>query len=262
MRSPARPGTATTAAPQSDTASGLDPRFAELRATGDRKVRNALVEDHRWLAEHCVRRFKRKGEPTDDLQQVAVVGLLKAVDRFDPDRGFTFSTFAVPTILGELRRHFRDRTWSVRVPRRAKDNYLAVKTAADDLQQVLARSPTVAELAERAGLSVEDTLEALEVGNCYRGVSLEEAGDNDDGHGDHVHELGAVEPGYARAEAGLLIPGLLAALPTDRDRRIVELRFVHDMSQSQIAAELGISQVHVSRLLRSSLRLMRDRLDR
>jgi RNA polymerase sigma-B factor len=240
------------------TSSWPDPRFAELRATGDRNVRNGLVEDHRWLAGHCVRRFMRKGEPTEDLEQVAVVGLVNAVDRFDPDLGFTFATYAVPTIMGELRRHFRDRTWSLHVPRRAKDNYLAVKAAVDELDQVLGRSSSVPELAEHADLSIKHTLEALEVGNSYRGVPLDGPGNDD---GDQAWQLGVVDPGFATAEARVTIPGLLASLPTDRERRIVELRFVRDMSQSRIAAELGISQVHVSRLLRGSLEMMRNQLD-
>jgi RNA polymerase sigma-B factor len=240
--------------------SGPDPRFAELRATGDRTIRNALVEDHRWLAGNCVRRFKRTGEPTEDLEQVAVVGLVKAVDRFDPGLGYTFATYAVPTILGELRRHFRDRTWSLHVPRRAKDNYLALKAAIDELDQALGRSSTVPELAEHADLSIKHTLEALEAGNSYRGVSLDGPGDDDVPSG-HARKLGVVDPGFATADARMTIPGLVASLPTDRERRIVELRFVHDMSQSRIAAELGISQVHVSRLLRGSLRMMRNQLD-
>jgi RNA polymerase sigma-B factor len=251
----------STKDPSTGTASELDPRFAQFRASGDHRVRNALVEDHRWLAQHCVRRFKRKGEPTEDLEQVAMVGLIKAIDRFDPHRGFAFATFAVPTILGELRRHFRDHSWSLRVPRRPKENYLAVKTAADDLHQELGRSPVIAELAERAGLSIEDTIEAFEAGSSFRGVPFDEPSDND-GPGEDGRQFGAADPGYVRVEAHLVVPGLLAALPTARERRIVELRFVHDMSQSRIAAELGISQVHVSRLLRMSLNIMRDRLER
>jgi RNA polymerase sigma-B factor len=252
---------ASSSGSSGSSGSGVDPRFAELRATGDRRVRNALVEDHRWLAQHCVRRFTRKGEPAEDLEQVATVGLLKAVDRFDPGLGYTFATYAVPTIMGELRRHFRDRTWSMRVPRRPKENYLAVKAAADELHQALGRSPTIHELAEWASLSVEDTLEALQVGDSYRGVPFDEPGDND-GAADHTSQLGATDPGYAAAEAHLVIPGLLAVLPGDRERRIVVLRFVHDMSQSQIATELGISQVHVSRLLRTSLHMMRSHLEK
>jgi RNA polymerase sigma-B factor len=238
----------------------VDPRFAEYRATGDRTIRNALVEDHRWLGTHCARRFARKGESAEDLVQVAMVGLVKAVDRFDPGLGYTFTTFAVPTILGELRRHFRDHAWAVRVRRKAKENYLMVKGVADELLQVLGRSPTISEIADRCGLSVEDTLEAAGLGGLYRGSALD-VGDDDDGEpGEHIGCLGVDEPGYARCEAHLVLPGLLASLPTDRDRRIVELRFVHDMSQSEIAAALGISQVHVSRLLRASLRAMRKQL--
>jgi len=238
----------------------VDPRFAEYRVSRDRALRNALIEDHLWLGRHCVRQFVQKGEPRDDLEQVAMVGLLKAVERFDPDRGFTFSTFAMPTIVGELRRHFRDRTWAVRVPRRAKENYVTVKTVADDLYQVLGRSPTVPEIAQQAGLSVEDTLEALEAGNSYRGVPLEPAADEDDNRGGQSRRLGVDEPGYAASEARTLIPGLLAVLPKDRDRQIVKLRFVDNLTQSQIAARFGISQVQVSRLLRANLELMRREL--
>jgi RNA polymerase sigma-B factor len=239
---------------------GLDPRFAQFRATGDREIRNALVEDHRWLTTHCVRRFVRKGEPTEDLLQVGHIGLVKAVDRFDPDRGWTFATYAVPTITGELRRHFRDRTWAVRVGRRVKENYLEVKNAADELHQVLGRSPTIPELAQRAGLSDEDTLEALDAGNGYRGVPLD-LGDQGDGDewGDDERRLGLEDPGYAASEARVMLPNLLAVLPR-RERHIIKLRFVDEMSQSQIADELGLSQVHVSRLLHASLTTMRREL--
>jgi RNA polymerase sigma-B factor len=244
-----------------DRSSAPDPRFAEYRTTGDRAIRNALVEDYRWLGLHCVRRFKHKGEPTDDLEQVAMVGLLKAVDRFDPGLGYAFSTYAVPTIVGELRRHFRDRTWARRVPRRTKDNYLAIRNIAEELHPTLGRSPTIPEIAQHAGLSVEDTLEALEAGASYRGVPLNPPGEHDDDdHGEEAERLGVDDPGYVATEARMIVPGLLATLPTDRERQIIKLRFVEDMSQSQIAAKLGISQVHVSRLLRTSLNLMRQRL--
>jgi RNA polymerase sigma-B factor len=239
----------------------IDPRFAGYRATGDRGIRNALIESHLWLGQHCARRFALKGEPDDDLEQVAMVGLLKAVERFDPDRGFVFSTFAVPTIVGELRRHFRDRTWAVRVPRRAKESYAKVKTVADDLHQVLGRSPTVPEIAQRADLSIEDTLDALEVGGSYRSVPLDPAEDDDGDRGvGEAGRLGVEDPGYAASEARTMIPALLAALPNDRERQIVKLRFVDNMTQSQIAARFGVSQVHVSRLLRASLDRMRRQL--
>jgi len=240
---------------------GVDPRFAEHRATGRRSIRNALVEDHRWLARHCVRSFLRKGVPAEDLVQVAMVGLVKAVDRFDPGLGYSFTTFAVPTITGELRRHFRDCTWIVRVRRQAKENYLLVKGAADELQQMLGRSPTVAELAERTGLGVEETIEALELATAAHSASLDTSSSEGDDEGDDQMCLAAEETGYAACEARAVLPGLLALLPTERDRRIIGMRFVEGKSQSQIGAELGISQVHVSRLLRASLDLMRKHLE-
>jgi RNA polymerase sigma-B factor len=241
-------------------AAHVDPRFAEYRSTGDRSLRDALIEDHRWVGLHCARRFLRRGVPTDDLVQVAMVGLVKAVDRFDPGLGNSFTTFAVPTITGELRRYFRDCTWGVRVRRRDQEHYLVVKTVVDEMQQVLGRAPTIAEIAQRTGLGVGETLEALAVGNAYRSAPLEIGDDDEDGDQSNQSICGIDEPGYARSEARTVLPGLLAALPSDRERRIIELRFVEDMSQSKIAAELGLSQVHVSRLLRQSLRHMRQML--
>jgi len=238
------------------------PLFAEYRRTGDRAIRNTLVEQHRWLGRSCAMRFAGRGEPVDDLEQIAMEGLVKAIDRFDPGFGNTFATYAVPTIVGELRRHFRDRTWAVRVPRRLKDNHLAVKGVVEEIQHALGRSPTIPELAQWTGLSIDDTLEALEVARVYRGVSLDAPGADGPGTGDQddARHLGVEDPGYARSEARTIVPELLAALPGDRERRIVKLRFVDDLSQSQIATEVGVSQVHVSRLLRNSLRLMRSRL--
>lgn len=249
--------TTTSGSDHSDEAPVLDPRFADYQATGDRTIRNALVEDHRWLARHCTRRFKNTGEPTDDLTQVAMLGLVKAVDRFDPDYGFAFTTFAVPTILGELRRHFRDRTWALRVPRRLKEHHLTIKNGADQLQHALGRSPTIPELGAHCGLTTEETLEALEAGNAYHSFPLIT---DDDDHDDDHNIPSNDEPGYAASEARMLLPSLLAALPGDRERQIIKLRFVDGMSQSQIATRLGLSQVHISRLLRTSLDLMRQHL--
>ena len=236
---------------------GLDPRFAEYRRSGDRAIRNALIEDHRWLALHCARRFDHKGEPLDDLVQVAMVGVLKAVERFDPTYGTRFSTFAVPTVVGELRRHFRDRTWSMHVPRRAKELYQAVSGVVDELHQVLARSPTVPEIADRAGVNVEEALQALEVSGCYRGVPLTPPNDDDPLESP---TLGDDDGGFLAAEARMTVRTLLAALPAERDREIIRLRFVDGMTQSQIATAIGVSQVQVSRLLRSSLERMRREL--
>jgi RNA polymerase sigma-B factor len=251
------PRSHTRHADRDDSDRRVDPRFAEYRRTGDRALRNALIEEHRWLAVHCARRFAHKGEPLDDLVQVAMVGILKAVERFDPGFGVVFSTFAVPTVVGELRRHFRDKTWSIHVPRRAKELYQTVSGVVDELTQVLGRSPTVPEIADRAGVSVEDALEALEVSSCYRGVPL--APPSDDDAADAI-TLGADDPGFRATDAKLTVSTLLEALPDERERRIIEMRFVEGLTQSQIAAEIGVSQVQISRLLRASLDKMRRKL--
>jgi RNA polymerase sigma-B factor len=233
-------------------------RFRRYRATGDRKLRNALIEDHRWLALHCAKRFANKGEPLDDLIQVAMLGVLKAVERYDPDFGATFATFAVPTITGELRRHFRDTTWAVHVPRRAKDLQHTVKVAVNELGQVLGRSPTVEEIAAQAGVPVEEVLEALEAARCYRKTPL--AGTGDDGELDDLSTLGDHDIGLDAVDAAATVGRLLDELPP-RERRIVELRYMGGLTQSQIAELVGVSQVQVSRLLRASLARMKDTLN-
>jgi RNA polymerase sigma-B factor len=233
----------------------VDPRFVQWRATGDIRIRNALVEDLSWLASFCARRFAHRGESHDDLTQVAFVGLVNAVNRFDPERGLSFSTFAVPTIDGELRRWFRDRTWAVHVTRRVKDASRAVATAADDLTATLGRTPTVAEVADRTALGEDEVLEALEAHHLHRGVVLDARDDEDGRQSGH---LGVVDRGYDAAEARTVLANLLDALPTARDRRIVELRFVEGLTQTEIAREIGVTQVQVSRLLRANL----DRMHR
>jgi RNA polymerase sigma-B factor len=229
-------------------------RFRQYRETGDRALRNRLIEDHRWLAVHCARRFADKGEPLDDLIQVAMLGVLKAVERFDPDHGATFATFAVPTVTGELRRHFRDTTWAVHVPRRAKDMQHTVKVAVGELTQVLGRSPTVEEIASHAGAPVEDVLDALEAARCYRNTPL--VTDDGDGEGDVLATFGTEDRHLGAVEAAETVQRLLAVLPA-RERRIVELRYVQGLTQSRIAELVGVSQVQVSRLLRSSIAKLR-----
>jgi RNA polymerase sigma-B factor len=232
----------------------VDERFARYRETGDRDLRNALIEEHRWLAVHCAQRFAHKGEPLDDLVQVAMLGVLKAVERFDPNYGVVFSTFAVPTIVGEIRRHFRDTTWAVHVPRRLKDLHHTVNVAVTELGQVLGRSPTVDEIADRAGVPVEEVLETLEAGRSYSRVPLTPPSADD---GDEEPNLGEEDRQLEAAEARMTVTELMATLPA-RERRIVELRFMGGMTQSQIAARVGVSQVQVSRLLRASLAKMND----
>src|SRR5918995_4552542 len=234
-----------------------DERFRTLRATGDRALRNTLIEDHRWLALHCARRFAGKGEPLDDLIQVAMLGVLKAVERFDPDYGATFATFAVPTITGELRRHFRDTTWAVHVPRRSRDLQHTVKVAVGELGHAFGRSPTAGEVAEHTGVPVEEVLDALEAARCYRNVPLTSGGDDDDGD---LGNIGEDDDALDAVDARLTVERLLRELPA-RERRIVELRYMSGLTQSQIAAIVGVSQVQVSRLLRASLAHMNASLE-
>ena len=233
-------------------------RFRTYRATGDRTLRNELIAEHRWLAVHCAKRFADKGEPFDDLVQVAMLGVLKAVERYDPDFGATFATFAVPTVTGELRRHFRDTTWAVHVPRRAKDMQHTVKVAVADLTQTLGRSPTVEEIASQSGAPVEVVLEALEAARCYRKTPLLATEDND-GESDDLSVFGMEDRGLGAVEASETVERLLTVLPP-RERRIVELRYLQGMTQSRIAELVGVSQVQVSRLLRSSMLKLREAL--
>lgn len=232
--------------------------FRRYRADRDRRTRNELIGRHRWLAVHCAKRFADKGEPLDDLVQAAMVGVLKAVERFDPDYGAAFATFAVPTVVGELRRHFRDTTWAAHVPRRAKDLQHTVKVAADELGHRLGRSPAVHEIAEQAGVPDEQVVEAIEAARCYRGAPLESTRDDGD-ETVPATALGQEDRALAAVEATATVERLLEVL-APRERRIVELRYVHGFTQARIGELVGVSQVQVSRLLRASLDAMRASL--
>ena len=232
----------------------IDARFAEYRASNDRRLRNALVADHLSIAEACARRFANRGEPLDDLEQVAMVGLVKAVERFDPRHGVPFAGFAVPTITGELRRHFRDATWAVKVPRGAKDLHVQIPSAVERLRTALGRAPTPAEIAEDLGVGLDNVLDALDAGAAYRTTSTDTtSGSIAASHATRRRE----SPEYVQPEDRILLASLLETLP-ERERTIVGLRFFEDLSQSEIAEQVGMSQVHVSRLLRKALRQMRD----
>jgi len=217
----------------------------EAYAAGNRELRDELIQAHLWLAERLSRRFTNRGEGFDDLYQVSSLALVKAVDRFDPARGVEFTSYATTTIIGELKRHFRDRGWSVRAPRRIQELYLHLGQAISDLSQSLGRSPTIPELARATDASEEDVLEALEAGQAYRASSLDAPGEDDDTLGSH---LGAEDAAFERSERRLLLEPYLARLP-QRERLILKLRFEDDLTQSEIAQQLGISQMHVSRLL-------------
>lgn len=218
------------------------------------RARGELVELHIPLVEHCARRFLHRGEPVEDLVQVGTIGLIKAVDRFDTARGVEFSTYATPTILGEIKRHFRDKGWAIRVPRRLQELRMSISAATGELSQKLGRSPTPQEVAERIGVSVEDVLAGLESANAYSTLSLDS---DEDGPGSILETIGAVDEALEHIEIRESIRPLIEGLPT-RERQILLLRFFRQMTQSQIAAEIGISQMHVSRLLTRTLADLRE----
>ncbi len=234
-------------------------RFVEFRRTGDRTIRNELIEEHRWIATHCCRRFAHRGEPMSDLMQVAMLGVLKSVERYDPSFDVKFATFAVPTVLGELRRHFRDATWSVRVPRKAKELHLELSAANEALSHDLGRPPTIPELAQWMACTEEDVLMAMEANAAYRTSPLLPAGDRDDEPSGESALLGVDDPDLARIDTTLTVRRVLHELP-ERERRILILRYFEGRTQAEIGDEIGLSQVHVSRLLRRSLDQLHERL--
>ncbi|WP_309235562.1 RNA polymerase sigma factor SigF [Streptomyces sp. TRM64462] len=243
--------------------SGARAMFVRLRELPDgsperAELRNQLVRMHLPLVEHLARRFRNRGEPLDDLTQVATIGLIKSVDRFDPERGVEFSTYATPTVVGEIKRHFRDKGWAVRVPRRLQELRLSLTTATAELSQRHGRSPTVHELAEKLGISEEEVLEGLESANAYSTLSLD-VPDTDDESPAVADTLGAEDEALEGVEYRESLKPLLEDLPP-REKRILLLRFFGNMTQSQIAQEVGISQMHVSRLLARTLAQLREKL--
>jgi RNA polymerase sigma-B factor len=239
--------------------SGLLAEFSSLPADDPRRdaLRDQLVTGYLPVAQHIARRFAHRGEPIDDLEQVATVGLIHAVNRFEADRGTDFLSYAVPTITGEVRRHFRDQAWSMRVPRRLKDMHFSIGAAVSELSQRLGRAPRPSEIAERLGITTEEVLEGLEASSAYRSASLDEAlAGDDEGGGTAIEILGEVDAALDQVEYRESIRPLLARLP-DRERTIVMLRFFGNMTQTQIAQRIGISQMHVSRLLSQTLAQLR-----
>ena len=234
----------------------LSEAFAEYARTGDVVLRDQLVAAHMGLAAYLARRFANRGQPLDDLIQVASLGLLKAVDRYDPGLGIEFSTYATTTIVGELKRHLRDKGWAVRAPRRMQELYLSLSLVIDSLGQELGRSPNIAELAAEMQVSEEDILEALEAGQAYRFASLDTTRADSDAPDALGERLGQEDVELARAEQRATIDPLLAQL-SGRQRQVVELRFFGGMTQSEIARRLGISQMQVSRLLTRSVSQLR-----
>jgi RNA polymerase sigma-B factor len=229
-----------------------DPRRDALRAE--------LVTGFLPVAQHIARRFSNRGEPLDDLVQVATVGLINAVDRFSPERGSDFFSFAVPTISGEVRRHFRDLGWSMRVPRRLKDLHVSINSAVSELSQSLGRAPKPTEIAERLGVPVSEVLEGLEASEAYRSSSLDEMLSSEQGSATVGELVGEADAELDRVDFRQALRPVLAEL-AERERTIVLLRFFGNMTQTQIADRVGISQMHVSRLLAQTLDRLRSRLD-
>jgi RNA polymerase sigma-B factor len=234
--------------------------FASVRA-GDGRAREELVERYLPLARRLARRYQRSEEPIDDLVQVASLGLVKAVDRYDAGRETAFSSFAVPTILGELRRHFRDRTWSVRVPRELQELALRVDKAVASLAAESGRAPTVAEIAAVVNVSEEQVLDALQAASAYRAGSLDAPrGGGEETWGETVADsIGVEEGGFARAEERATLEPMLAHI-TERERLVLRLRFGEDLTQAEIGERIGVSQMQVSRLIRQAIARLREGL--
>jgi len=243
----------------------LEPLFAEFAKLSDddewrHELRERLVTEHLPVAQHIARRFTHRGEPPEDLTQVATVGLINAVDRFDPERGTDFLSFAVPTITGEVRKYFRDCSWAVRVPRRLKELHLSISGATAELSQQLGRAPTPSELAAHLGMGNEEVYEGLQASNAYNSSSLDEMLiDDADSSMTLGDALGEEDVDLAGVENREALRPLLARLP-ERERHIVALRFFGNLTQTQIAKRVGISQMHVSRLLARTLAELREGL--
>ncbi len=227
---------------------------------GDLAAREQLIEQYMSLVRSLARRYAYRGEQLDDLVQIGAIGLIKAIDRFDIDRGVELTTYATPNIIGEIKRHFRDKGWSVRVPRGLQELSVQLSRLIEQLTVRLARSPTIAEIAKEAGVEQEQVLEALESARAYSSVSLSGGGGGgDDDDLDPLETIGTEEHQYAVSEdRAVLEPGFRVL--DERERKILHLRFFEGLTQSQIAAQVGISQMHVSRLIRRSLEKIRDEI--
>ena len=235
--------------------------FRRFKEEGDMDAREKLVMSHLNLVRFIANKFKNRGEPIDDLIQVGYLGLLKAIDRFDPSRGLEFTTFATPTIMGEIKRHFRDKGWSVRVPRRLQELSAKVNQATDTLTSQLQRSPTIAEIADYLDATVDEVLEAMESSSAYSSVSLEApSGADDDDTPSVIDRYATEDSDLAFTDDRIIIEEALASF-SPRERDVIEMRFLKGMTQIEIAEKLGIFQVQVSRLLCRTLKKIQDKID-
>ena len=235
--------------------------FRRFKGEGDAEARDQLIVNHINLVRFLASKFKNRGESLEDLIQVGTIGLIKAIDRFDPDRGLEFTTYATPTIMGEIKRHFRDKGWSVRVPRRLQELSAKVNQATDELTNQLQRSPSVAEIADYLGSSVDEVLEAMESSSAYSSVPLEGGGSGEDDESPSVIDHYATEdPDLAASDDRIVLEQAIADF-SPREQEIIRMRFEQGLTQVEIAEREGISQVQVSRLLRRALRRLQDKID-
>ena len=235
--------------------------FRRFKEQGDAEARDQLIVNHINLVRFLASKFKNRGESLEDLIQVGTIGLIKAIDRFDPERGLEFTTYATPTIMGEIKRHFRDKGWSVRVPRRLQELSAKVNQATDELTNRLQRSPSVAEIAEHLGSTVDEVLEAMESSSAYSSVPLEGGGSGEDDEAPSVIDHYATEdPDLAASDDRIVLEQAIADF-SPREQEIIRMRFEQGLTQVEIAEREGISQVQVSRLLRRALRRLQDKID-
>lgn len=234
--------------------------FSLYKDKGDEAARDELIMSHLNLVRFLASKFKNRGEPLDDLIQVGTIGLIKAIDRFDPSRGLEFTTYATPTILGEVKRHFRDKGWSIRVPRRLQELSAKVNQATDELTKELQRSPSTEEVAAKLGVSVDEVLEAMESSGAYSSVPLE-AGSSDEEDGPAIIDhYASVDENLAASDDRMVIEDTIRDF-SPREREVIRMRFVEGLTQVEIARRLGVSQVQVSRLLRRTLKKVQDKID-
>jgi RNA polymerase sigma-B factor len=255
------PGASVT--PQREELRRLHRRYAETDDPQERdRIRERLVRGYESLVHFLARRFQNRGEPLEDIVQVGFLGLIKAIDRFDPELGNEFTTFATPTILGEIRRYFRDKGWAIRFPRRLQELYQQVVRTNEELKNQLNRQPTVAEVAERLRVEPDDVLEAMEMSSAMTPMSIDATiGTGEDGGRQLGEAVGTEDPNLDRVEMRQVLERAMQHL-NERERRIMIMRFFEEMSQAEVAKRLGISQMHVSRLQRAALEQLREYLPR
>lgn len=234
--------------------------FRLYKERGDEDARNQLVVNHLNLVRFLAAKFKNRGEPLDDLIQVGTIGLIKAIDRFDPERGLEFTTFATPTIMGEIKRHFRDKGWSVRVPRRLQELSAKVTQVTDELTRELQRSPSTEEVAEKLGVTVDEVLEAMESSSAYSSVPLEGTSSEDEETPSVIDHYASVDQDLVSSDDRMVIEDTIKEF-SPREQEVIRMRFDQGLTQVEIAEKLGVSQVQVSRLLRRTLKKIQEKID-